>query len=80
VGEKVDYRNFKIKKKNSLWLSVLIVASSLFSIPSASAAVGDLDTSFGTGGKVTTAIGGGSDAATSIALQSDVKFVVAGYS
>jgi uncharacterized delta-60 repeat protein len=80
VGEKVDYRNFKIKKKNSLWLSVLIVASSLFSIPSASAAVGDLDTSFGTGGKVTTAIGGGSDAATSIALQSDGKIVVAGNS
>ena len=75
----MDYRNFKIKKKNSLWLSVLIVASSLFSIPSASAAVGDLDTSFDTDGVVTTAIGASNDYVSSIALQSDGKIVVAGY-
>jgi uncharacterized delta-60 repeat protein len=68
------------QKKISLWLSIFIIASSLFSIPSASAAVGDLDTSFDTDGKVTTAIGAGNDFAYSIALQSDGKILVAGYS
>ena len=43
------------------------------------AADGDLDTTFGTGGKVTTAIGS-DDAASSVALQSDGKIVAAGYS
>ena len=62
-------------------MSLLVfIATSLFFIPSASAAVGDLDTSFDTDGKVTTAIGSGLDAATSIALQSDGKIVVAGQS
>jgi uncharacterized delta-60 repeat protein/uncharacterized repeat protein (TIGR01451 family) len=39
---------------------------------------GDLDPSFGTGGKVTTAIGVDDDWATSIALQPDGKIVVGG--
>ena len=43
------------------------------------AADGDLDTTFGTGGKVTTAIGS-DDAARSVAIQSDGKIVAAGYS
>src|SRR6266511_3302132 len=47
---------------------------------SAQATPGDLDTSFGTGGKVTTAIGFGSDAASAVALQADGKIVAAGYS
>ncbi len=42
--------------------------------------VGALDTSFGTGGKVTTAIGSGADQAYAVAIQSDGKIVVAGYS
>ncbi len=41
---------------------------------------GTLDTTFGTGGKVTTAIGSGNDSSYSVALQSDGKVVVAGYS
>jgi uncharacterized delta-60 repeat protein len=41
---------------------------------------GSPDTSFGTGGKVTTAIGASYDFVSSIALQSDGKIVVAGYS
>ena len=41
---------------------------------------GSLDLSFGSGGKVTTAIGNSSDAGLSIALQSDGKMVMAGYS
>ena len=40
---------------------------------------GDLDTSFGTGGKVSTAVGSGNDLGQSVAVQSDGKIVVAGY-
>jgi uncharacterized delta-60 repeat protein len=42
-------------------------------------ASGSLDTSFGTGGKVTTAFSGGLAAATTVALQTDGKIVAAGY-
>src|SRR6266542_226493 len=41
---------------------------------------GSLDTSFGTGGKVTTPIGSGDDQARDIALQADGKLVAVGYS
>ena len=44
------------------------------------AADGDLDTSFGTGGKVTTEVGSGEDVAYSVAIQSDGKIVAAGLS
>ena len=44
------------------------------------AADGDLDTTFGTGGKVTTAIGSDTDQALSVAIQSDGKIVAAGNS
>ncbi|HKP12925.1 MAG TPA: delta-60 repeat domain-containing protein [Blastocatellia bacterium] len=39
---------------------------------------GSLDSTFGSGGKVTTDFSGGSDSASSVALQSDGKLVVAG--
>jgi uncharacterized delta-60 repeat protein len=41
---------------------------------------GTLDSSFGSGGKVTTAIGGGDDYGLSVAVQSDGKIVVTGMS
>lgn len=41
---------------------------------------GDLDASFGDGGKVTTALGSGSDVAYAVAVQEDGKIVVAGSS
>jgi uncharacterized delta-60 repeat protein len=41
---------------------------------------GTLDTSFGTGGKVTTAIGTADDSARDVAILSDGKIVLAGYS
>src|SRR5439155_927966 len=41
---------------------------------------GSLDTSFGTGGKVTTSIGGVDDKAIALVLQPDGKLVAAGYS
>ena len=44
------------------------------------AAPGDLDTSFGIGGKVTTPIGSNDDVGFSMAVQSDGKILVAGYS
>ncbi|MDZ4405029.1 MAG: delta-60 repeat domain-containing protein, partial [Prosthecobacter sp.] len=43
------------------------------------AAPGDLDTLFGTAGKVTTSIGGGDDRGHAVVMQSDGKLVVAGY-
>jgi uncharacterized delta-60 repeat protein len=44
------------------------------------AAPGDLDLSFGSGGKVITLIGSSDDHANSVAIQSDGKIVAAGYS
>jgi uncharacterized delta-60 repeat protein len=44
------------------------------------AAAGSLDTTFGTGGKVTTAIGSGDDFARAVAIQSDGKIVAVGVS
>jgi uncharacterized delta-60 repeat protein len=41
---------------------------------------GNLDTAFGTGGRVTTDFGGNDDQANAVALQSDGKIVVAGFS
>ena len=46
----------------------------------AQAAPGDLDPSFGNGGKVITPIGSSFDYAQSVAIQSDGKIVAAGYS
>jgi len=45
-----------------------------------SAAPGDPDSSFGASGKVVTAVGAGDDRGHAVALQSDGKVVVAGYS
>jgi uncharacterized delta-60 repeat protein/uncharacterized repeat protein (TIGR01451 family) len=44
------------------------------------AAPGDLDTTFGTGGKVTTPIGSGHEQGRGVAIQPDGKIVLAGYS
>ena len=41
---------------------------------------GSLDTSFGNGGKVTSSIGNGNDFGMSVAIESNGKIVVAGYS
>jgi uncharacterized delta-60 repeat protein len=57
-----------------------LAACNLLVLAQAFGAPGDLDTSFGTGGKVITAIGSGDDRGSSVAVQSDGKIVVAGYS
>ena len=63
------------------WFSTLAVcialAVGLLAVP-AQAAPGDLDLSFGTGGKVITDFGPGSNSATAIAIQADGKIVAVG--
>jgi hypothetical protein len=44
----------------------------------AQARAGDLDPTFGTGGKVTTDFAGGGDRATALALQADGRLLAAG--
>ena len=67
-----------------LWACLALV-SLLFFLPlplliaSQAAAAGDLDASFGTGGKVTTNFGGAEEA-WNVALQSDGRIVESGYS
>jgi uncharacterized delta-60 repeat protein len=58
----------------------LVFISALLGTSSLHAAPGDLDLSFGGGGKVTTAIGAANDYAQSVIQQADGKLVVAGYS
>lgn len=61
--------------------AALIGSTLLLGLPaSVQAAPGDLDPSFGTGGRVTTDLGGRSDFAVAVALQSDGKIVAAGNS
>jgi uncharacterized delta-60 repeat protein len=67
------------KNKKIAILSLWIVASSLISIPSASAAVGDLDISFDTDGIVKTGIRIDSRA-EAVVVQTDGKIIAAGFS
>jgi len=75
----LQHKVLKSQKKISLCLSALIVTSSLIFAPVAGAADGELDTTFGTGGKVITDFGA-NDVLNSSVLQSDGKIVVAGHS
>src|SRR5262245_46259441 len=65
--------------KAGRWPLLTACVLALLLIPSAQAAAGGLDPSFGTGGKVTTAIGV-SSGASALVLQPDGKLVAAGYS
>jgi uncharacterized delta-60 repeat protein len=60
----------------ALTLAMLLLSSNV--LPPAHAAAGDLDPSFGSGGKVTTDFSNSSDRSAAIAIQSDGKAVVAG--
>ena len=68
----------KIKVSLSTF-TVFVICTFNLQVP-AWAADGELDTSFGTGGKVTTPIGSGNDETWSVVLQSDGKIIAAGYS
>jgi uncharacterized delta-60 repeat protein len=68
---------FQERKRVSFLVAVALAA--LIVLPNRLyAAAGDLDTSFGTGGKVTTDFSPGLDRATAVAIQPDGKIVVAG--
>jgi len=69
-----------MKKKTTIVAFVLFITTSLLLKSNSYAQDGSLDLSFGTNGKVITNIGSIYDQITSIALQSDGKIVVAGYS
>src|SRR5438270_12984466 len=61
---------------------LLTAAAAILLAPAtpAAAAPGDLDSTFGSGGKVTTPIGSGSAVANGVAVQADGKLVAAGSS
>ncbi len=61
-------------------LFLLLSLSLVLALPVAASGPGDLDTTFDTDGKVTTDFGGGGDVGYALAIQSDGKIVVAGYS
>jgi uncharacterized delta-60 repeat protein len=62
----------------ALALSMVLGMSHVLSVLGAPTADGDLDPSFGTGGKITTAFPGGSDVARAAVIQPDQKIVLAG--
>src|SRR6266540_534170 len=75
-GEFMEVRGFRrVSVVPALLLAVLV----FFAVASAQAAPGDLDTSFGTGGKVTTSFGSFYDEIDGLALQPDGKIVAGGY-
>ena len=59
-------------------LALFLLAVLFLSAAPSWAADGDIDTTFGTNGKVTTAIGSGNDYAYALGIQSDGKIVVRG--
>ncbi len=67
-----------------LRLTIVVVATLMAWLPGgarlAHAAAGDLDPTFGSGGKVITDLGGPVDTPFSVAVQSDGRILVAGYS
>jgi uncharacterized delta-60 repeat protein len=66
---------------SAVGVTVLMFATLLSTshLPITKAAAGDLDTAFGSSGKLVSDLFGQSEVANAIALQSDGKFVVAGY-
>ena len=68
------------RARKILFLVLGVIALLALFVQPVAAAPGDLDTTFGTGGKVTTAIGNSSDNGRSVVIQPDGKIIVAGYS
>jgi len=69
------------KRLPAVWVTAMILAVMLSTnrLPGVQAAAGDLDTAFGSNGKVVSDLFGQSEVANAIALQNDWKIVVAGY-
>jgi uncharacterized delta-60 repeat protein len=72
-----------LQASSPIRLTVIVVAALIAWLPGgaplAHAAAGDLDPTFGSGGKVTTDLGGVANHGRSVTLQSDGKIVVAGF-
>ena len=66
-----------IKLNRLAGLALAIIAALTISM-AAQAAIGDLDPTFGAGGKVTTYVGSSNSVANAVAVQSDSKILVAG--
>lgn len=75
-------RNFRAKKNARGLLGLVVIGLLSVSITPtrAHAAAGDLDPSFGIGGKVTTDFSGSDDHATAVLQQADGKIIAIGYS
>src|SRR5262245_24783792 len=69
-------RGSNFMKLNCVFLSALLALLSSVAM----AAPGDLDLTFGSGGKVLTSLGGTDDRGYCVTMQSDGKIVVAGHS
>lgn len=71
--------NVKSNHQNRRCLHVLTLVALALPTPFLYAASGDLDTTFGNGGKVVTDFGGADDEAHVIAIQPDGKIILAGF-
>ena len=76
--ERTHENNKFILKANRLASLALAVVAALTISIVAQAAIGDLDPTFGAGGKVTTFVGGSNSFANAVAVQPDGKIVVTG--
>ena len=63
---------------SGLLQAVIVFPGSTGEAPTVTHKAGELDQTFGIGGKVTTPIGDGHDSAKSVVLQSDGKIILAG--
>src|SRR3989304_9425311 len=78
-----DYEKLYSKKICNLQFAIcisLLTANCLLPTTNCSAQPSSLDTTFSSDGKVSTAIGSNNDGGRSVAVQTDGKIVVAGYS
>jgi uncharacterized delta-60 repeat protein len=71
-----DHRGLRKAIKPSV---IAFAALCLLGVQTAHPAPGDLDTSFGNGGKLTTSVGGSNESGRGVVVQSDGKIVVAGF-
>ncbi|MDQ4120955.1 MAG: hypothetical protein M3209_05875 [Acidobacteriota bacterium] len=69
--------NTKKISNSQFWLSIFLFL--IIAATAASGAPGDLDTTFGVGGKLLSGLGGAEDSAQATAAQTDGKLVVAGH-
>src|SRR6516162_2663003 len=77
---RLDRRPSTIWNRSTIASMLATLLLSLVAITHGSAASGQLDPTFGSGGKVTTDLFGGTDTVVALALQPDGKIIAAGVS